>query len=366
MRLEPTLHRTIGHFGDVNVDACFNCGDCTAICNLSDEDHAFPRRMMHYLQIGNREKLLGSVEPWLSHHCEDCSVDCPREARPSDVVNAVRAEAVKAFAFPSFMGRLVASPRWLPVLFLFPLALFAAFALALRGVAGPTARPEFANLFPVGPLEVFFFTLSAFIVLSFAVGLRRLVKATGGSTGAGHVVRGLLPAAKEILTHTRFAECDEERSRYLSHLLTFAGFLTLVAVSSVEGVATWLGVVTLPLPLWDGHRIFASLLKISANAGGLVLLAGLVLLLASRYRDRVRRANTTYFDWLLLWLLVGIVVTGFLSQGTRLLAPGEGMFGVYFVHLTLVFMLLAYMPFSKFAHVVYRTVAMAAARKPED
>ena len=363
MRLDPTLHRKIGRFGGVNVDACYNCGNCTATCALSDEEHSFPRRMMHYLQIGNREKLLGSADPWLCHNCGDCTVQCPRDARPSDVVGAVRAAAVEEFAFPSFMGRAVASPRWLPALFLFPLALFVAFALALRGTAPPTPAPEFANLFPELPLEAFMFALSALVIVSFVVSVGRFVKAVKGSSGGGSVLRGLVPAVKEIVAHSRFTKCEAERGRTWGHLLTFAGFLTLFVISSVEGIGTWLHVVTLPLPFWDGHRVFASLLKLAANAGGVVILVGLALLLADRYRDPAKRANSTYFDWLLPWLLVSIVVTGFASQGLRLVAVPALMFGVYFVHLTLIFMLLAYMPFSKFAHVIYRTVAMSVAQQ---
>ena len=45
------------------------------------------------------------------------------DGRPGDVLAAIRSYVYKSFAFPSFMGKALASPSALPVLFLVPIAI---------------------------------------------------------------------------------------------------------------------------------------------------------------------------------------------------------------------------------------------------
>jgi quinone-modifying oxidoreductase subunit QmoC len=52
-------------------------------------------------------------------------------------------------------------------------------------------------------------------------------------------------------------------------------------------------------------------------------------------------------------------VTGMGAQLTRLADWAFISCFIYFIHLVLVFCTFAYLPFSKLAHIVYRTVAMA-------
>lgn len=229
----------------------------------------------------------------------------------------------------------------LPLLFLLPALIFGTIALLSRPWKNEL---EFASVFPIPWLEALFFTVSGIVALCFAVGLRRFIKASGAS------FLGLAPALKEIAIHKRFAECGKEKNRRLGHLLTFWAFMGLAFMGTSVGIGTMTGLMRTPLPLASPWKIFA-------NACAVVIVIGGVLLLV----ERIKRAASTYFDWLFLLMLVGVVFTGVLSEILRLAQAAPAMYTVYFVHLVLIFSLFLYAPYSKFAHFIYRTAAMAAA-----
>ncbi len=54
------------------------------------------------------------------------------------------------------------------------------------------------------------------------------------------------------------------------------------------------------------------------------------------------------------------MATGISSELLRLSHAASAMYAVYFVHLVLIFALFLYAPYSKFAHLLYRTVAIAS------
>ena len=56
---------------------------------------------------------------------------------------------------------------------------------------------------------------------------------------------------------------------------------------------------------------------------------------------------------------MAVGVTGFGSEIIRLLGMPTLGYIVYFCHLVSVMMLFLYMPYTKFAHIAYRTTAMA-------
>ena len=78
-------------------------------------------------------------------------------------------------------------------------------------------------------------------------------------------------------------------------------------------------------------------------------------------RERVRdndKPASTYFDWAFVLTLLGVVLTGFLSEFLHYARLEPHRLAAYYVHLVLVFGLLMYLPYSKFAHMIYRTTAL--------
>lgn len=348
--------RDVVRHGGGDLKKCYQCATCSVACTLSPEDEPFPRRQMIRAQWGLKDQLVGDPAIWLCHNCGDCSTRCPRGARPGDVLGALRGEAIKHFAFPGFLGTLLARPSGLAVLLIAGAIVFGLLAMVGPMGAGAevTGEHEFAHMYPLWLIEVFFFSLSGLILIAFAGGLVRFVGALRSSGATGPILAGLVPAAIAIMTHSRFAKCGRERGRYVAHLAMFWGFVGLATVSTIVGFATMFGVMTTPLAQ-------TNILKILGNLSGAVAVAGIVLMLVQRVRDPVTRAASTYFDWFFGWTMAGVIFTGALIQFLRLAQSVPWMYVFYFVHLVLIFALFVSAPYTKFAHVAYRTVAMAAA-----
>ncbi|RLG18894.1 (Fe-S)-binding protein [Nanoarchaeota archaeon] len=90
-------------FGAEKVMECFNCGNCTAICPVSTNEHSFPRRFARYIQLGLEEKVLEAEETWLCLSCKLCTEMCPRDARPSDIMVALKRLSVENGKTPPYI-----------------------------------------------------------------------------------------------------------------------------------------------------------------------------------------------------------------------------------------------------------------------
>jgi quinone-modifying oxidoreductase subunit QmoC len=172
----------------------------------------------------------------------------------------------------------------------------------------------------------------------------------------GGFIAALIKIIPTILLHRKFSECGENKDREVAHLLTLYGFIGLFIVTSVIFVLIY-GSYLLP----DGpvHGPWSQLnpIKWLANLAGVSLIVGTSLMIKNRSAKKDQISG--YWDWYLIYLAFGLGVTGMAAELTRLAGWAVVTFTIYYIHLILVFSLIAYLPFSKLAHLIYRTVAMA-------
>ena len=101
--------------------------------------------------------------------------------------------------------------------------------------------------------------------------------------------------------------------------------------------------------------------KILALVSSIAFAAGVILLLMNRLAQAGKAGMGSYFDWIFLTIVIGVGATGMLSWALRLADMNAGYF-VYYLHLVFIWSLFAYAPYSKFAHLFYRTTAMVFVR----
>ncbi|HNW57012.1 MAG TPA: 4Fe-4S dicluster domain-containing protein [Bacteroidales bacterium] len=91
------------------LNACMNCGVCTAICPAAEFYNYDPRKIVDTVQSGNNEeieKLLKSETIWYCGECMSCKTRCPRGNTPGLVIMSLRTLSQKlGFFTDSEKGR---------------------------------------------------------------------------------------------------------------------------------------------------------------------------------------------------------------------------------------------------------------------
>lgn len=374
--IEPDLDfvREIDKKHGESYKKCMQCGTCSATCALASDTEPFPGQEMAWAIWGYKEPLMRDLNVWLCYNCNDCSTRCPRGARPGDVLSIVRQECVIKYSFPSFFGRWMSQPQFIPLLLAIPVILLTLAilvkdpleqAFGLTREAGERIAYSYSNMFPHWLLNGFFAFFGFLVLLVMIVGVIRLWSALKKDPRGPEVIRPVKSISAsikntivEVFTHKTFTECTAAKTRYLSHICVFFGFIALTLVT------IW--VITNGLnPLFHTDFVypfaFLSPWKILANIGGAVLLFGCLMMIYDRYKENGNTGPGTYFDWFLLVTLLMVVLSGFFTEILHYIRLEPHRHIIYFGHLVFVFALLIYMPYSKFAHLVYRTVALVFA-----
>ena len=116
--IDPDLDfiNKVGALGGEDVKKCYQCATCSVACPISPDTKPFPRKEMIAASWGLKDKLVGNADIWLCHNCGDCSTRCPREAKPADVLAAVRSYTIEEYAQPKILAKALKDPKKLPIL----------------------------------------------------------------------------------------------------------------------------------------------------------------------------------------------------------------------------------------------------------
>jgi ferredoxin len=352
-RVDPGLHREVAKYGGGDITACMNCGNCTATCPQSMETGGFPRRIIHLLQMGHKEKLKGSLEPWLCYYCGECSETCPRDANPAETMMAARRYLTGMYDGTGLAKKFYTSPAWeigaIVLVGLFVVALFALFH-------GPvvTDRVELNTFAPVKWVEIGDWILGgilAALLLSNGWRMYRGVMGSGKGTdvAASRFLRNAPAFFEHFATQKKWRECEGPKTRWLKHFLLVSGYVTMMVLVIV--FLRWFQTDAI-VPFYHPTRLFGYY----ATA---VLLYATVDFLAGRLRkrDAVHKYSEPT-DWVFLVLLFLVALTGILVHAFRLAGLPVATYSTYVIHLAIVVpMLVVEVPFGKWGHMFYRPFA---------
>lgn len=91
------------------LNACMNCGVCTAICPAAEFYNYDPRQIVDTVQTGDNEaieELLKSETIWYCGECMSCKTRCPRGNTPGLIIMSLRSLSQKlGFFTESEKGR---------------------------------------------------------------------------------------------------------------------------------------------------------------------------------------------------------------------------------------------------------------------
>lgn len=371
--VDPTFVNELARYGASDIRACFNCGNCTAVCSLAEERATFPRRFIRYAQLGMKDRLAASKEMWLCYYCGDCSATCPRQAEPGEFVAAARRYIISQYD-PTTLARRLYTSKVFAAGFLIVVAAI----LTLIMLAGYGSMPtEALRLGQFVNVKYIHYTGQAvmviagiIVVLSLVTMVNGLNKALNGTVSdaanganAGEELNesrlgfwmALKSAIYEVASQTRFGRCDSEPvpwylGRRFVHLSIMWGFLGLLAATGLD--------LLFKEPF--SHVPIYYPMRLLGTVAGLFVLYGTSIALANRIRQPDKYSSHSLLsDWLFLGFLWGVTLTGFIVEIAVYLPPGSGgAYIVFLVHAVAAMMLVLLLPFTKFAHAVLRPVAL--------
>jgi hypothetical protein len=343
MKVNPELIDEIRKYGAFDISACFNCGNCTAVCPLSKEDASFPRKLIRAGQVGMEEKIGSALEPWHCYYCGECSATCPREAQPGEYMMALRRYLIAKYDITG-LSKIFYKTGWLQTwLALGMLGFFYWLYASYTGDFGALA----------GKIELAFPVYVTIALGGYIINMYRhaIVKPLGGikaSLKPAHIWETLVHG----FTQKNFNGCEEtDLVRWGAHLLVMSGYVLTLVISNLHLLS----------PLDKHYGVFHPVSLLVWYAGFGILVGGGSMSLRRMFKSAESSKFSHPSDWL-------FVVTMFLIGASLLFThylnvaygPWDPLLAkVYRLNIAIeTVWIILIVPFTKWIHIFFRPLAV--------
>lgn len=338
-RINPEFTNELKKYGAFDPNACYNCGNCTAVCTLSDEQNSFPRKMVRYSVLGLQDDIQTSLDPWLCYYCGECSTTCPREADPGELMMSLRRWLIARYDWTGLSGVLYKSPLASVAAFLVLAALVVWFGISMHFQLDTIMH--YGHLFEMAAIAgVFVFILIPNLIhmwwlTVYKSGIRAPVSKY--FTTAGNLI-------VHMFTQKRTLDCEENQIRWFEHFILVLGYLSLL-------------ITTVFLDWFSTQSMVIIVLGYLESA--VIFIVTFDFIRRRIQKDKEISKHSHPSDWLfVIWLfLMGLTAFGVrLFIDLNIIENNVWIFVIQMI--VLVQWALIIVPFGKWTHFLYRSFAM--------
>ncbi|MCE1156753.1 MAG: 4Fe-4S dicluster domain-containing protein [Bacteroidales bacterium] len=344
--INPAFGKELKKYGSVNFNACYNCGNCTAVCSLSTTENSFPREMVRLSALGLEEEIQSSLKPWECYYCGECTTYCPQEANPGELMMSLRRYLTAKYDWTGLSGLIYKS---LPVS-------IAAVVLVLVGVMAfaLSVNFELETLLHVGHR----FEMIAIGTIGLVILLPNIIRMwnytilkPGVKVPFKKYVSSLGELFVHMFTQKRALGCDDNQKRWFEHLILVFGYLSLLFT-------------TVFLNWFSTPSVFVQIFGYVVSA--VVFVVTIDFVSGRMKKNREVNKHSQPSDW---FFVIWLFLMGFTAFVVRLFIDFDWLESnkwLYIAHFTVLAQwALLIVPFGKWTHFLYRSFAMYFAKLKE-
>ncbi len=353
-KIDPNLMKDLEHYGLKDAKKCYHCGNCTAICPLSTPENQFPRKFVRYIQLGQKDKILQSPEPWLCYYCGDCSTACPRGADPGETMMVARRYLTSRYDWTGFARRFYTSERF-EILAVTVVGLLVGLGLLLFNTGKPNWEHAYINsLWPAEHIEIADLVMAAILSILLLSNTFRCFLNVMGDMAFKIPFKYYRGQAKDLLVHfltqRKFGECTDKKQWFV-HLMIMTGYSSVFLLVVV--FLRWFQRDEEIYSIWHPIRLVGYYATFAIMYGTTYAIIGRL----KKSKPPYKNSHST--DWMFLILLQLTTMTGIFIHFTRLLDWPFMTYFLYVIHMMVAIpMLVLEVPFAKWAHLAYRPVVL--------